>query len=605
MEVRNGMRYVTDDSAPTLHLKQGTEAALQSFMQSEGMQRVDSRASAETRSSTPLSHITTKRGKARQQPAAPGKWTKADENDLERLGQMLSGFLASEIFNITDFRKWVKQPLRGKDGQGPAYGAVDRIRQIMSAVMVKHRPGVIDTEVALPPSTVSMESVRLTHWSKLTYNSIMALIAANVYTSEGQDPDYLLHPKNAEALNTTEMNMRLVQTWFTSMDMDLDGGISRTTQYLEKKKAAGTISEERARELEEALNHMRRALHTPAWREWMENCPASVPFSLTNLPVSVTESWSESPDNEPTTVDAHSLIMLRKLNTRGREQNMVALAGWDERAKRPQAQDVLKQWREGTEKDLELARHRNSKEAAAEKPNAPKVARNKHYKVDAEEDDLDARLAAAESNAAKAENEALPRPLPNVVMTSSYSGKVNWIVRAILTGAPDDQFIIFSTWEDSAHLTEAFDLAGIKSVYAGSKVNRLARNRAIADFRKGIRVCILELKFGGRGLDLTCANRMIFMSPVWNPDIQAQAMKVGGGVPRDWDLIEQLVRTELTTARGPYRPETPHRHVRPRLRGDVRGRHRAARTGAPLERGGEAVHAPPRGGKLRCLAGCG
>jgi hypothetical protein len=499
------------------------------------MQRVDS--AAESRSSTPLepTHITTKKGngkgKGRAPAAAPvGYWTKADENDLNRLGQMLSGFLASEIFNINDFRKWVKKPLRGgKDG--PAYGAIERVRRLMSAVMVKHRPGVIDQEVPLPPNTMAVEPLRLSHWQRLTYNALMGLVAANVYTSEGQDPDYLLHARNLESLNQVVINFHLAMTWFTSTDMDLEGSIRRTSEHLEKKRHKNKMSAERIAAIEKAIEHMREAAETPGWREWMDNGAASLPFSVPTLPLAVAESWSEAPDNEPFLVDAHSLIQLRKLNARGAEPNMLAINGWDERAKKPRSQAFLemmqkaeKQWREGEKaRDPDLSHHRDDKKAAADKPNAPKVVRNKHYK-----DVVDARLEVAERNAARAANERLPRPLPGTITTVSVSNKINWVVRAVLSSPAYDKFLIFATWEESAHLSEAFSLAGIKSVYAGVKVDRKARDRAIVEFKLGVPVCILDLKLGSRGLDLTVANRMVFLGPVWNPDVQAQAVKVSG-----------------------------------------------------------------------------
>ncbi|BEI88723.1 uncharacterized protein CcaverHIS019_0200850 [Cutaneotrichosporon cavernicola] len=546
---------------PTQYLKQGTESAAEAFLQSEGMLRVDS--AAESRSSTPLepNHVTTKKGGlkgtkgSKFRPPSPGHWTKADESDLNRLGHMLSGFLASEIFNITDFRKWVKKPLRAKDG--PGYGAVERVRQLMSAVMVKHRPGVIDAEVPLPASAMAVEPLRLSHWQRLTYNALMGLVSANVYTSEGQDPDYLLHSKNLESLNQVVINFHLALTWFTSTDMDLEGSIRRTSEHLVKKR--DKMSLERIAAIEKAIEHIREAAETPGWREWMDNGAASLPFSVPTLPLAVAESWSEAPDNEPLLVDAHSLIQMRKLNTRGTMPNKLALSGWDERAKKPRAQAFMevmqkaeKLWRDGERvKEPDLSHHRDDKKAAADKPNAPKVARNRHYK-----DPIDARLEAAERNAARVTNDRLPRPLPATITAVSVSNKINWVVRAVLSAPADDKFLIFATWEESAHLSEAFSLTGIKSVYAGVKVDRSARNRAIVEFKQGVPVCILDLKLGSRGLDLTVANRMIFLGPVWNPDVQAQAVKrihrIGQTRPTRIDILV----TEGTFEEGIVRRES-------------------------------------------------
>jgi len=95
---------------------------------------------------------------------------------------MLKGFLSSELFQHDDFTRLIAKPLR--KATGPEYGAVERMRQIMSAVMVKHRPGVIREEVDVPPLTLSVQPVQFTHWQRLTYNALTSLIVSNVYTSE-------------------------------------------------------------------------------------------------------------------------------------------------------------------------------------------------------------------------------------------------------------------------------------------------------------------------------------------------------------------------------------------------------------------------------------
>lgn len=64
-------------------------------------------------------------------------------------------------------------------------------------------------------------------------------------------------------------------------------------------------------------------------------------------------------------------------------------------------------------------------------------------------------------------------------------------------------------------------------MFSVAREPREKRKQAIRDFAKpAIRVILLELKFAARGLTLTLANRMIFLSPVWSLDVQAQAIKV-------------------------------------------------------------------------------
>jgi len=74
---------------------------------------------------------------ARVCPPNRREWSNKDEDDGSRIGVMIGGFLAAEPFRSeAGFQGRVTSKLRGPDG--PEFGAVQRMKYIMGATMVKH-----------------------------------------------------------------------------------------------------------------------------------------------------------------------------------------------------------------------------------------------------------------------------------------------------------------------------------------------------------------------------------------------------------------------------------------------------------------------------------
>lgn len=64
-------------------------------------------------------------------------WSKRDIEDASRLGVMMGGYLASEPFKSEGrFQQYVTAHLRGKNG--PSFGAVQRMKYLLSGILVKH-----------------------------------------------------------------------------------------------------------------------------------------------------------------------------------------------------------------------------------------------------------------------------------------------------------------------------------------------------------------------------------------------------------------------------------------------------------------------------------
>ncbi|EJT48911.1 hypothetical protein A1Q1_02006 [Trichosporon asahii var. asahii CBS 2479] len=534
---------------------QGTETATKSLATSEGMMRVHSAAESRAGSRSESRAVSQARDEpsaeelqsAPPTPRSSTRWSKADLDDVIRLGNMLKGFLAAEVFQADEFRRLVTRPLRA--ASGPAFGAVERIRSIMSRVMVKHRPGVIDEEVTLPPSQLGAELVPFTSWQRKTYNALTALVASNVYTSAGEDVDFFLHPRNVEAFNQVVANLHLACTWFSSADMGIEAALGRTQKYLDGDK----------------LNDAQRAGCEQAW---MASGEASLPYD-SDLPEAVIRAWGHTA--AAAVLDARAMMHVRTTNRRAATITSVEKEGHDDRARRIKLEQKAEQRdAKSTAKSPASPVKADKGKAAAERPKAPRIRRlstathSDHASTDPSNVDsaLDEAAANAAANAAAAaEISDAPRPLPSVVKTQSRSAKINYAVRCVLASEPEDRFVIFGAWEELAHLTEALDLVKVKSVYAGARVSADKRQRALAEFKEGgPKVVILELKHAARGLNLTDANRMVFLSPVWSLDVQAQAIKrihrIGQTRPTRIDILvtegtfeEDIVRREKA-ARG-------------------------------------------------------
>lgn len=349
--------------------------------------------------------------------------------------------------------------------------------------MAHHRPHVIDAEALLPPSTRSTEILQFHPMQRLTYNVLAALVASNVYTSklfrshatqrkvvltyEGafEDVDYFLHPRNVNAYNQVIKNLHLACFWYSATSMGTADCLRRIQDHLENND---DITSEGRQQLEEAVQHLRRALDTPGWNEWMTN-GISAAFEGTDLPLNIRVAWSDSYRSDSDVVDTASLNALRDLNQRGMTEGELLAEGQlarDAKRRLIRAEDLKDRSKPTAGKRKAHDDNDHETVTAAKQPTILRKSPKKKAEKRRTKDEMELRLEQAARNAEEAavnRDSNGPRPLPDIIQTVSRSSKLNFVIRAIQEADPTDKFVIFGDSFELGHLTEALDLFDIES----------------------------------------------------------------------------------------------------------------------------------------------
>ena len=87
-----------------------------------------------------------------------------------------------------------------------------------------------------------------------------------------------------------------------------------------------------------------------------------------------------------------------------------------------------------------------------------------------------------------------------------------------------DKTIVFSSWTSVLDSIERSCQTIPKHVRVDGSMSQMARMNAIREFKDGeAMVLLMTLGAGSTGLDLKCANRVVFVDPHWSPAIEMQA----------------------------------------------------------------------------------
>ncbi|KAG5637942.1 hypothetical protein H0H81_002536 [Sphagnurus paluster] len=440
--------------------------------------------------------------------ASPRIWTKYDREDLSKLGKMISHFIAVPQFTANPklISTHIVEPLL--DPGGPRPGAVQVLNQVMEMTMIRHRIEDVEEDVVLPPFTHESILLDLDTYAVKSYNAMQAAIAINAVDSQRTDQDYMFHPRNADALQTTVKNM--------SQSLAIEDRLWRAIQAHE-----------------------------------------DVPYRVRGLNRRIFEAWTRTPYVEPSHIPSLTGFIhvdrLLKMQDLVVQRPLIPEDTFIECGGRVKAEDILLrnlyiESQKGKNRNLrrKVKPHQDDINAGLKAEDAAKKARdpailkemtdeldNTLTQLDGFEEEagtLRSEPSAATSNAFEFHGGGILSKslLGSVRLGSTTSSKLNYIINEILQYAKDEKFLIFSDSELSlAHVAEALELMHVKFLRFTTQIEARRREQMVLTFETSekYRVFLMELKHGARGLNLISASRVIFCEPVWQADVESQAIK--------------------------------------------------------------------------------
>ncbi|KAJ3846868.1 hypothetical protein EV368DRAFT_52122 [Lentinula lateritia] len=476
-------------------------------------------------------------------------WNATDNRDITKLMTMVSQFIGVKFLADGQvIRTHIKDALFTE--KGPLPGGVDMLVQIMGEMMIRHQISDVEKEITLPKLTQESVLLDLDPLMTISYNALQAGIALNAIDSERKDRDYLFHPTNAEYLQLTVKNMSQLMFWSVDSKLyNVEDIIQQAEELLSKvKEGKKDIPECDVVQVRKALRHSRIASQNNLWN--LVQMHEYMPYLVFNIPPPILKEWSRLPDH---LIPADRLLQLQQRVHRCPLSDEIQLCSFGR-----EISEIDNQHRLILE---ELTQKRGKRKEKEKKPALPVVLTNlktqtarrkassndRDHRIREMRKDLQASLArldALEDDGSPVVSSSLKikipasmnqnsillyqSPVAHAHVQSTASSKLNYILEEVQKHSVEEKFLIFS---DSpltlSHIHEALNLLQINNLQFTSQTSALEREQLVLTFETSTtyRVFLMELKHGARGLNLVSASRVIFCEPVWQADVESQAIK--------------------------------------------------------------------------------
>ena len=435
------------------------------------------------------------------------------------------------------------------------------LRNLLNSVFVRHRIEDVEADVQLPPLYNRVVYLEPSWHDKLSQNAFIVTLIANAVTSERTDEDYMFHPKNRPALHQLINNMRMSNFYWTGFPTE---EISKTLQvsckYLEGHASLGPQSYTADHAL---LNHAimsgEAILASPSFKVFSELHEMGV--YIDDLPKEIQSIWSLVPREEsgPTLLGVTQLCKAQKYVDTHLYEDKQLLDGlkntgksimdktWQE-LHRTQEADHERETLTAQAHKVASDTSRSAKKRKRTPIGQPKLtesftvskarrtlgsprikdSKNGHTKLQASPEGSQPPLKSVLKSSKTITPLDQNSCLYHSTLAGTASSKLSYLLDRVSVLHKEEKILIFYEGDHIAYyIAQAFDLIDVRYLIYTKSLDLALKSAYIATFnlKPTFRVLLMQLSEAAHGLHVASASRVFFVNPVWQPNIEAQAIK--------------------------------------------------------------------------------
>ncbi|KAI0152038.1 P-loop containing nucleoside triphosphate hydrolase protein [Hypoxylon sp. NC0597] len=462
-----------------------------------------------------------------------GSTIRQEREDLQRIGNITAKYLKVRPWantkdevgdKVADWNVYVMH----RDLHAKGHNRQDCLRTALNSLIIRHR--LSDVSTLLPPVEEKIVLLDGSFQDKLSLNLFSMMIIFNSVQSQRTDMDYFFHERQRKSLIQLVKNLRQACFFggvFYSVD-DIARSLETAEDFLEKRPFR--ISKKDEELLKQAISFGRLAL-TNRLKD-VSNKFHAMPLYIENFPGSSGKSWSlddQGVDGQPICTDAGMIHALQKLlnpciDAPTSLQLMIESGRLDRQGAAERSQALM-------------AATEASGEAAAQSTQTSALAGNTPLGDDHHAKPKSGLLEKAALSPTVGEqgidqdtegHVRIAEPLANTKIISTISAKLSYLIDSIVKYQDEEQIIVFYDNDNIAYyLAGVLEILQIQHlIYAKTGLSADRRAQYVTTFTHNpkFRVLLMDISQAAFGLDMRSASRIYFISPVLNPQVEAQAI---------------------------------------------------------------------------------